>query len=72
LVLVPCQDGFWQVDENRVILRYTSTITGISLPLVTGIELGDASPGEAISSPELARVLQAGPGAAFGAGGENR
>jgi|LSQX01.3.fsa_nt_gb cell division protein FtsQ len=58
LVLVPYQDGFWQVDENRVILRYTSTITGISLPLVTGIELGEASPGEAISSPELARVLQ--------------
>ena len=58
LLLIPCRDGFWQVDENQVILRYTSTITGISLPLVTGIELGDVSPGETISSPELAKVIQ--------------
>lgn len=55
--VIPSTDGFWQIDEQQVVLRSVPTVSDSSLPLITGLDVGELNPGRQISSDILGEAL---------------
>lgn len=55
--VIPSTDGFWQIDEQQFVLRSVPTVSDSSLPLITGLDVGELSPGQQISSELLGEAL---------------
>lgn len=56
--VIPSTDGFWQIDEQQFVLRSVPTVSDSSLPLITGLDVGELSPGRQISSELLEEALK--------------
>ncbi|HHW06603.1 MAG TPA: FtsQ-type POTRA domain-containing protein [Clostridia bacterium] len=55
--VIPFNDGFYQIDGEQHVLRSVPTVSDSSLPLITGLEVGDLSPGQRLSSELLGEAL---------------
>ncbi|HHU31174.1 MAG: cell division protein FtsQ/DivIB [Zhaonellaceae bacterium] len=59
VVLVPSETGFIELDESGVLLQRISTISGVSLPILTGVKINtDISPGQVVVNENLAKTLE--------------
>lgn len=59
VILVPSETGFLELDESGVFLRKVSTISNVSLPILTGIQINtDIAPGQVLVNDSLAKALE--------------
>lgn len=56
--LLPCADGFSQIDEQGYILRHVPTVSDGDLPLITGLALENCNPGQQIISSQLEEAIK--------------